>query len=88
MVLLTFFLVHSFVELAKLLLNTYTDVKYLLSEKFNQDPVEEHFGRHRARGVENPTVESYMHDEKKIIVAKSEMINIAAGNTRGKIKQK
>ena len=30
--------------------------------------MEEHFGRHRARGVENPNVEAYMHNEKKTIL--------------------
>lgn len=54
-------------DLAKLLLHKYHKV-YLLSENFNQDPMEEHFGRHRARGVENPNVEAYMHNEKKTIL--------------------
>lgn len=33
-------------------------VPYILSEVFNQDPVEEHFGRHRALGQRsrNPSV--------------------------------
>ena len=74
-------------DLAKLLLREYREV-YLLSEKFNQDPLEEHFSRHRSRGVENPNVEAYMHNEKKIILAKSEMLNVVRGNTRGKIKEK
>ena len=29
-----------------------------------------------------------MHNEKKIILAKSEILNIVRGNTRGKIKEK
>ena len=68
-------------DLTKLLLHEYREV-YLLSEKFSQDPLEEHFGRHHARSVENPNVEPCMHNEKKIILAKSEMLNIVRGNTR------
>ena len=71
----------------QLLLHEYREV-YLLSEKFNQDPLEEHFGRNRARGLENPNVEAHMHDEKKMVLAKSEMLNIVKGNTQGKIKEK
>lgn len=74
-------------DLAKLLLHKYYEV-YLLSENFNQDPMEEHFGRHRAKSVEKPNVEAYMHTEKKIILAKPEMLNVVRGNTRGKIKEK
>ena len=29
-----------------------------------------------------------MHNEKSIILAKSEMLNVVRGNTRGKIKEK
>ena len=45
-------LVNSFVALAKELLQI-DGVKFLLSEKFTQDPLEEHFGRQRRRGGTN-----------------------------------
>ena len=60
-------------------------VEYILSEKFNQDPLEEYFGKQRARGggIENPNVEMFMYGHRKIIVSKSDMI-IKGGNMRGK----
>ena len=61
-------------------------VEYFLSDKLNQDPIEEHFGKHRACGGanENPTLEEYAQNEKKIIVAKSDAIRVMRGNTRGR----
>ena len=46
---LVLFLVNSFVNLAKMLLQE-EGAKFLLSEKFSQDPLEEHFSRHRRMG--------------------------------------
>ena len=44
-----YFSVHAFHDLAKQLL--FVDgVDYVLSDKFNQDPLEEHLGKQRARG--------------------------------------
>lgn len=57
-------------------------ISYILSDRFNQDPLEEHFGKQRSRGVENPMLEQYMYNERKILVSKSDMI--IKGNTRGK----
>ena len=60
-------------------------VDYVLSDKFNQDPLEEHFGKQRACGGsnENPSLKEYMDNERKL-VAKSEMIRVMRGNTRGR----
>ena len=46
--------------------------------------MEEHFGRQRMKGggIDNPAVENYRHNERKIILAKSEMLTIMQGNTR------
>ena len=76
--------VHSFVELVKLL--TLDGVSYFLSDKLNQDPLEEHFGRQRACGGanDNPTLEQYAQNEKKLLVAKSESIRVMRRNTRGR----
>ena len=61
-------------------------VDYILSDKFNHDPLEEHFGKQRARGGsnENPSLKEYMDNERKLLVAKSEMIRVMRGNTRGR----
>ena len=42
----------------------------------------------RGGGVENPSLEHYMYNERKIIVAKSDMITSMHGNTRGRIREK
>jgi hypothetical protein len=46
----------AFVECTKFLLNN--GVQFVLSHVFNQDPLEEHFGRHRSLGrrSENPSL--------------------------------
>ena len=56
---------------------------YILSDKFNQESLEEHFDRQRMKGggIDNPTVENYGHNERKIILAKSEMLTVMQGNT-------
>ena len=61
-------------------------VDYVLSDKFNHDPLEEHFKKQRARGGsnENPSLKEYMDNERKLLVAKSEMIRVMRGNTRGR----
>ena len=66
---------HLFVELVKKLL-TLDGVSYFLSDKLNQDPLEGHCGRQRICGgaSDNPTLEQYAQNEKKILVAKSEII--------------
>ena len=33
-------------------------------------------------GIDNPTVENYGHNERKIILAKSEILTVMQGNTR------
>jgi hypothetical protein len=57
------------VELAKLLLRS--GVKYFLSEKLNQDSLEEHFNKQRAAGggCDNPTVEQFGHNMLSMYVA-------------------
>ena len=77
------FLVRSFLGLIPELLRI-DGVKYVLTDRFNQDPLEEHFGKQRTKGggVDNPTILQYMYNERKIIVSKSDMI--IKGNTRGR----
>ena len=44
---------------------------HILSDKFNQDPLEEHFGRKcmKGGGIDNSTVENYGHNERKMITS-------------------
>ena len=63
----------------------WNSIHYVLSEKFNQDPLEEHFGKQcmRGGGVENPSLEQYTYNEHKIIVSKSDVVTSMRGNTQG-----
>ena len=82
-------LVNSFVALAKELLQI-DGVKFLLSEKFTQDPLEEHFGRQRRRGGtnDNPTLAEFGDQELVLNVMRSDMMQeIAGSNTRGRDRE-
>ncbi|XP_047144721.2 uncharacterized protein LOC124818209 [Hydra vulgaris] len=83
--------VHSFVELVPYLLSRVNDGQelYFLSDKLNQDSVEEHFGRIRSRGGanENPTAYEYGLLNRKVIVVKSDLLKVIRGNTRGCIRE-
>lgn len=50
--------------------------KLFLSEKLNQDTLEEHFGKQRIRtgSMDNPSMQQYMYNERNIIAAQSEAI--------------
>lgn len=56
--------------------------KFLLSEKFSQDPLEEHFARQRRRGgsCENPSFYAFGN---LLNVVQSNLIKEMKGNTRG-----
>ncbi len=60
-------------------------IKYFLSERIQQDPIEKYFGRQRQRGRvnENPTVAEYMKNEQALRVISSIKLNTTKGNTRG-----
>ncbi|XP_071945700.1 uncharacterized protein [Antedon mediterranea] len=62
--------VNSFVKLTKELLAT-DGVDYVLSEKLNQDPLEEYFSKQRGCGGrnENPTVHQFQHNALTLQVA-------------------
>ena len=81
------FLVRSFIELTKLLLDEEV-FECFLSDKLNQDPLEKHFGRHRMKGGanENPSVNDYGYSELKIIASRSETIQSVRGNVRERQK--
>lgn len=81
--LLSFFIVHSFIALSKTLFDE--GVSFILSEKFCQDPLEEYFVKQRMRlGCnDNPTLEQYNFNTLALNVAGNNLIRIK-GNTRGR----
>ena len=74
---------HSFTELAKILLKL-PGVKFLLSEKFNQDPLEEYFSKQRGAGGcnDNPSVEQFGHNMLALHVASDSVKASKKGNCR------
>lgn len=65
-------IVYSFIELAKSLLHP-DGSRFLLSERFTQDPLEAFFGKQRARGgrSDNPTVKRFVENTQAIRVSRS-----------------
>ena len=80
-----FFLVKSFVEESKYLLEQ-QGVHYLLSERFSQDPLEDFFGKQRAHGgrCENPTVRQFITNTVSLRIQKSAALDPIRGNCRRK----
>ena len=75
--------VYSFIELGKLLLDT-PGVDFLLSEKLNQDPLEEYFSKQRGAGgaSDNPTVDQFGHNMMSLYVASDCIKASRKGNCR------
>ena len=73
----------SFLELAPFLLQQ-PGVKFLYSERFNQDPVEAFFGQQRARGGrnDNPTVQQFCDTTVSLRLQRSAALNPVRGNCR------
>ncbi|XP_062588177.1 uncharacterized protein LOC134249818 [Saccostrea cucullata] len=77
--------VNSFIDATKYLLQQ--GVPYLLSQVFCQDPLEEHFGRHRGLGArhDNPTIHQFSYQENQLRMQRSLAMNIVPkGNTAGR----
>ena len=57
--------------------------KFPLSDKINQDPLEEHFEHIRMRGggSEIPTQEMFVLMVRKIVVIKSDLLQVFRGST-------
>ena len=72
----------SFLELAPYLLEQ-PGVKFLYSERFNQDPVEAFFGQQRARGGrnDNPTVQQFCDTTVSLRVQRSAALNCRKRDT-------
>ena len=62
--------------------------KFVLSDKINRDRLEEHFGHigMRGAGSENPTQEIIALINKKVVVIKSDLLQVFFGNTRGRMR--
>ena len=75
---------NSFVEMAKFLLQDRT--LFLLSERFSQDPLENYFGRQRARGGRNehPNLQQCMVNASALRVQKSVALDPVRGNCNRK----
>ena len=75
--------VHSFVELGRYLLK-YPGVKFLLSERFTQDPLESFFGHQRQKGggSNNPNVHQFMYTTSSVRAQKA-ITPAIRGNVRG-----
>ncbi|XP_056007180.1 uncharacterized protein LOC125647649 [Ostrea edulis] len=80
--------VKSFIE-ARYLLQQ--GVPYVLSNVFCQDPLEEHFGRHRGLGThhDNPTIHQFGYQENQLRIQRSLAFNfVPKGNTAGRTGEK
>lgn len=77
------FTVHSFTEITKLLL-AMDGVNFFLSDKLNQDPVEEFFSKQRSAGGhhDNPSAEQFGHHLMKNIAAGSHAAASRRANVR------
>ena len=78
----------SFVELTTNLLAR-GDIQFILSERFNQDPLESHFGKHRQMkgGNDNPTVAQFNHNENSLRLLGSQALAHVNGNTKRRCVQ-
>ena len=77
---------HSTTELVKFLLSR--NVKYLLTERFCQDPLENYFGRQRGMGrrKDNPSLRDVGFNDNTIRI--SQMVKPIQGNCRGAFNAK
>lgn len=80
-----YFVVNSFVEMTKYLLSTHDDL-FLLSERFSQDPIENYFGKQRARGGRNehPNMQQCLKNATVLRMQRSASLDPVRGNCRRK----
>lgn len=79
----------SFVELSKYLLGTpELKDKYILSERFSQDPLENYFGQLRSRGgwCQNPTVQACLTSAQTLRIQGSMAMMPVRGNSNRKCR--
>ena len=70
-------------ELTKYLL-AQTGVRFILSERFNQDPLESHFGKQRQMkgGNDNPTAAQFNFNENSLRLLGSQALAPVSGNCK------
>ena len=75
---------YSFTDLVQYLF-TVSGVKYFLSERLCQDPLEKFFGKQRQRGKanKNPNIASALKNNQALRVISSINLNTVKGNMRG-----
>ncbi|KAJ8048790.1 hypothetical protein HOLleu_01252 [Holothuria leucospilota] len=75
--------VHSFIEICQKLLKI-EGVEYILSDKFNQDPIEEFFGKQRSAGGHHdiPSLEQFGHHFMRNVFAGNRAASSKRGNVR------
>ena len=84
---LTYSSVKSFVEMTKYLLSqSGGDELFLLSERFSQDPLENYFGKQRARGrrSDNPSFKECLQNANAMRAQRSLELDRVQGNCRRK----
>ena len=76
----------SCIEATKFLIDEGMD--YVLTERFCQDPVEEHFGNQRKMGrrSDNPDLKTFGYNENTIRIQRT--VSHTPGNTRGRFDKK
>ena len=76
----------SYIKVTKFLLSE--GMEYVLTERFCQDPVEEHFGEQRKLGrrSDNPDMKTFGYNENTIRIKR--MVSHSSGNTRGRFDKK
>jgi len=74
--------VNSIIEATQFLINS--GMLYILTERFNQDFLEEYFRRHRGLGRrnDNPTLQQFGYQANTIRMQRS--VHVATGNTSGR----
>ena len=81
--------VYAFVETTKFLL--VNSVEFVLSNTFCQDPLEEHFGRHRGlgRAADNPNMYQFGYQENRLRLQRNlALVVIPKGNVSGAKREK
>ena len=77
---------HSIIETVKYLLGI--GMSFVLTERFNQDVLEEYFGRHRSIGRRNDNPNLYNFGYNSNTIRMQRLIVPVTGNTRRRHKQK
>ena len=78
---------YSIVEIVKYLLTT-GGMKFVLTEKFNQDVLEEYFGRHRSLGRRNDNPTIYQLGYQSNVIRIQRCVVPVRGNTEGKHRRR